>query len=360
MARRDRYHPSERPQEGPGRVKLPGWTFRLVCIALVLCGASAFPEPASAEAPTLRIEEDLVLLDSPEAPLGHVRDVAVDSEGNIYLLDTGFDRVRVYSADGGYRTSIGREGEGPGDFSRPACIEIGPDDKIYVAGSGGTISILDRSGQSAGSIRRKGVTIIRSMAFDETGRLFTSCLDLHEHTVIDVYSGRPGADTYVKSFGESFAVATGANLGSEAAYGGGFLDVGDDGLLYYVQMAPQLVRIYRPDGTLAATHAAGVKESPVPPDPKPFGKGVSFGAIPMSTPIVSLPGGRYLVGQGYPSEDGGGYRSVVDVYDAEGTRLYTYEHPGPFSVKCRDRQNRIYVLEERDDLQVVVRYRMEL
>jgi hypothetical protein len=59
--------------------------------------------------------------------------VAVDDQGNVYILDTGNSRVQCFSQDGKFLFSFGRAGEGPGEFSRwPSAINILPDQKVYI------------------------------------------------------------------------------------------------------------------------------------------------------------------------------------------------------------------------------------
>ena len=50
-----------------------------------------------------------------EEIFGVITDIIADDEG-IYLLDAQRNEIKVYSADGEYLRTIGREGEGPGEF----------------------------------------------------------------------------------------------------------------------------------------------------------------------------------------------------------------------------------------------------
>ncbi|MFC1564879.1 6-bladed beta-propeller [candidate division KSB1 bacterium] len=58
-------------------------------------------------------------------------DFTVDNNGNIYILDTGNQRVQVFSLQGKFLQTIGREGQGPGEFMNPASLEIF-EDRLYV------------------------------------------------------------------------------------------------------------------------------------------------------------------------------------------------------------------------------------
>jgi len=48
-----------------------------------------------------------------------VNDVRRLGDGRVVVVDEGADEIRAYSSDGAFLTSVGRNGEGPGEFSRP-------------------------------------------------------------------------------------------------------------------------------------------------------------------------------------------------------------------------------------------------
>ena len=57
--------------------------------------------------------------------------LAVDDKGNVYVLDSGNCRVQKFDSKGNYIKTIGRKGQGPGEFERPERIFV--DEKnIYV------------------------------------------------------------------------------------------------------------------------------------------------------------------------------------------------------------------------------------
>lgn len=47
---------------------------------------------------------------------GIITDIAVGEQGNLYVLDAQLHEVKIYDAQGNYLNTIGREGEGPGEF----------------------------------------------------------------------------------------------------------------------------------------------------------------------------------------------------------------------------------------------------
>lgn len=61
------------------------------------------------------------------------RDVAVDADGNLWVTDTGHDRIQVFTDEGEFVRTIGTEGAGDGQFDEPVGIDIAPDGRVYVA-----------------------------------------------------------------------------------------------------------------------------------------------------------------------------------------------------------------------------------
>jgi len=53
-------------------------------------------------------------------PLG----IAVDGAGRIYVADAGDHQVKVYDEAGNHLRSLGREGQGPGEFAGPGAITV--------------------------------------------------------------------------------------------------------------------------------------------------------------------------------------------------------------------------------------------
>jgi len=74
------------------------------------------------------------------------RGVAV-SGGEIYVTDTGNERVQVFAPDGTFLRTFGGFGTGPAQLVEPVGIAIGPDNNVYVADSGnGRLSVFAKDG----------------------------------------------------------------------------------------------------------------------------------------------------------------------------------------------------------------------
>jgi hypothetical protein len=59
----------------------------------------------------------------------------VDNTGNFWVLDAGNHRVQVFDHNGEYVRTLGRAGQGPGEFTRPRELVIAGD-RIVVSDAG--------------------------------------------------------------------------------------------------------------------------------------------------------------------------------------------------------------------------------
>lgn len=146
--------------------------FTLLWIALAV---SAVPALAGTWAGKEMTQEGVVLVTNPAAPadgkstlspqemwraggdedeaviFGVLSDVAIDAQGNLYALDSQLSTISVFDRDGKFLRTIGREGEGPGEFRRASQVFVTPENKIAVAQMmPGKIILLAPDGQPAG------------------------------------------------------------------------------------------------------------------------------------------------------------------------------------------------------------------
>ena len=70
--------------------------------------------------------------DAPEEFFGVISDIVADDENNFYVLDMQLSEVRVFDQRGAYVATIGRDGEGPGEFRRPMDLNLMPDGTVGV------------------------------------------------------------------------------------------------------------------------------------------------------------------------------------------------------------------------------------
>jgi hypothetical protein len=84
---------------------------------------------------------------------GVIAQITSDDENNVYLLDAQLNQVVVLSPEGGLVRTIGREGEGPGEFRRPSDLFFTPDGNVAVVQRmPGKIVLLTPQGEPAGDL----------------------------------------------------------------------------------------------------------------------------------------------------------------------------------------------------------------
>ena len=81
-------------------------------------------------------------------------DMAADDAGSVYILDSGNKRIQVFGPDGRYVRTIGRKGQGPGEFSDPNSIDIDREGHLYVLDDRQKrMQVFSTSGEMLKSIR---------------------------------------------------------------------------------------------------------------------------------------------------------------------------------------------------------------
>ncbi len=80
--------------------------------------------------------------------------MAVDAAGNIYVLDSGNHRIQKFGPDGKYLTTMGRRGQGPGEFLYPSRLDIDDAGYLYVSDPhNNRVQVLTPDGKDHKTIR---------------------------------------------------------------------------------------------------------------------------------------------------------------------------------------------------------------
>ncbi len=87
----------------------------------------------------LDLEEDLSIgrEDDDNYMFHEAANIATDSQENIYVLDSGNFRIQKFDHNGQYLQTIGKKGQGPGEFENPSRVFLDTQDNIYVTDGGG-------------------------------------------------------------------------------------------------------------------------------------------------------------------------------------------------------------------------------
>ncbi len=73
--------------------------------------------------------------------------IAVDGDGNVYVVDTGNFRIQVFDPEGAFLRTIGAIGDAPGSLARPKGIAIDSEGHIYVVDAAfQNFQIFDKDG----------------------------------------------------------------------------------------------------------------------------------------------------------------------------------------------------------------------
>jgi tripartite motif-containing protein 71 len=131
--------------------------------------------------------------------VGHFHEpsaIALDTFGNLYVADTGNDRIQKFEANGSYLSEVGTFGWDPGQFSQPAGVAVGKGGlEVYVAdGRNNRIQIFSPHFRLLGVIGGRDVDgpirlgILGGIAVSEAGELYVSDTDADQVVQISNYS----------------------------------------------------------------------------------------------------------------------------------------------------------------------------
>lgn len=96
--------------------------FRVMALlGLAVLVRTAAGQSSRLDVPTWRARETLRLgsLNEPATTFGRISAAMLDSAGRIYVLDALSQNVRIFSPEGRLERTLGRRGNGPGEFERP-------------------------------------------------------------------------------------------------------------------------------------------------------------------------------------------------------------------------------------------------
>jgi hypothetical protein len=85
------------------------------------------------------------------------KDIKISKDNSIYIVDSGNNRVQVFTRDSSFKETIGRKGQGPGDLLLPEALDFDKSGNLYVADFGNyRIQIFGPQGKYLDSFKMTG------------------------------------------------------------------------------------------------------------------------------------------------------------------------------------------------------------
>jgi hypothetical protein len=85
--------------------------------------------------PVLELQEDLIIKgreDVEEQMFQNIVTLQVNEQGDIYILDEQAGNIKIFDQNGSFLKTIGKKGQGPGEFGMPISLAITPSQNIIV------------------------------------------------------------------------------------------------------------------------------------------------------------------------------------------------------------------------------------
>lgn len=134
----------------------------LLLASLTACdNASASDESNADAAPRLALEEirRIGSVDDPDVGFATIGSVDEDRDGNLFVFESQARHLRVYGTDGTLLRTMGRPGQGPGEFRSTPRFGVVGDTVWTFQGFPRLLALFDREGNLLHTARIEGLTI---------------------------------------------------------------------------------------------------------------------------------------------------------------------------------------------------------
>lgn len=287
-----------------------------------------------------------------------VAGIEADNQGNIYVHEMLSGKIKKYSQNGNYLTTIGRRGSGPGEFLNHVVWIFGEKDSMFILDGGNQrLNYFTNIGQYLKSFQLTKSVNVTSTGFarDKDYFFYVSSYDAEDEKVIHKYNA---SGEHIISFGlpinikksmtpEYFQIKRNCSHGK--------LATARDGI-YYSQFNPYEIRKYSRSGELKMTI---LREDSFMPRLK---MEQVDGGVQMAMPVFSSMIGIWdekvincVVIPGYIESKFG---CVVDVFSMGGNLLTSFYLKDRICFYSIDHKGRLYgTIRDEEEPEKVVRYR---
>ncbi len=133
---------------------------------------------------------------------GHISAVKLDSEGNIYILDSGYSEVRVFNSEGIFLYSVGSEGRGPGEFFYPKDMEVDTNGRIIVVDRARRKTIFEQTGSTHQYEETRSLSVVPVKLCNQGGIVYVQGVSVGGPSNV-IFSYSSGGDS-LGAFGSSY------------------------------------------------------------------------------------------------------------------------------------------------------------
>jgi len=192
----------------------------------------------------------------------------IDSNGHIYAVDREQHQIHIFNESGNRIETVGQEGEGPGEFSDPMAIALGPDEERFaVRDKNRRVSLFSRAGTYQSSFVLPQILPSSSMAFANDSLLILGGFQPEAMYVGNTMHLFTTDGTKVRSFFSLYEKAKEFQM--TVRVGSGF-DVGENNRIYAIQPVDYRISVLSPDGKRHRTIEVTPPEHfRVPTEPQP-------------------------------------------------------------------------------------------
>lgn len=156
---------------------------------------------------------------------GDLRGIAVGDDGAIYVLDVQKSELQAFNADGSFRATLTRSGQGPGEISRGHGVAMSPEGTLWINDSGNRAIVgISADGGEAGRypLMVGGWAFYWSGSIDSRGVFWEQWGHSVEEPPFDITATGPVEATrrvYYKSFDPGTEAYDSVQIGLESARG---------------------------------------------------------------------------------------------------------------------------------------------
>ncbi len=266
----------------------------------------------------------------------------IDSELNLYVLDSGNHRLLKFDREGDFIWKRGRKGQGPGEFQYPFRVAVSPSKEIAVIDSG-LIHFFSSEGDYQRSI--KFGRSLQNLQFMPDGRLFTNIFVRGQPGIAAEYYSNEGE--FLGKFPDEYRYGPKMSPSLGASIGGGFFQL--IGKKIYLSLPDQYeIREYDLEGKLLRKIKRNIKLKPPDIRVSPSGRGVSVRDSDSSGPCFFYQG-KMLINmvKFVDRKDDRKYetKTFLDFFNEKGQFLGSYRLPDNIRPITLDSESNFYFIQ---------------